>query len=76
MRKFFKKIRKSAHNALISTRCALESHKGEGYVDTGIKALIAVVLGALILSSLYVLINDDIDGSVYARIIGILTYRG
>ena len=38
----------------------VESTVGEAYVDTGVKVLIAVVLGALVLTLLYALFNDTI----------------
>ena len=34
-------------------KTALENKKGEGYVDTGVKIIIAVVVGAVILGGLY-----------------------
>ena len=37
----------------------LDQH-GEGYVDTAVKILIAVVLGALLLAGLYTLFNDTV----------------
>ena len=43
-KKFFKKVTRKLDNALINATCALESRKAEGYVDTGVKILIAVVL--------------------------------
>lgn len=56
MKKFFKKISRKVDSAMISAKCALESRKGEGYVDTGVKILIAVVLGALVLSLLQLIV--------------------
>ena len=38
----------------------LQDTSGEGYVDTAIKILIAVVLGALLLAGLYALFNDTV----------------
>ena len=38
----------------------LKETSGEGYVDTAIKILIAVVLGALLLAGLYALFNDTV----------------
>lgn len=39
----------------------LQDTSGEGYVDTAIKILIAVVLGALLLAGLYLLNQDWYD---------------
>ena len=46
--------------ALTRVVCAFTSKKGENYVDTGLKILIAVVLGALLLAGLYLLFNGTI----------------
>ncbi|MFI3228445.1 MAG: DUF6133 family protein, partial [Clostridia bacterium] len=40
------------------TRLVLANERGENYVDSGVKILIAVVLGALLLAGLYTLFND------------------
>ena len=74
MKKFFKKLNRKVDNALINAKCALESRKGEGYVDTGVKILIAVVLGALVLSLLYALINDTVLPKVTEKVNSIFTY--
>jgi hypothetical protein len=36
----------------------LKDTRGEGYIDTAVKILIAVVLGALLLAGLYALFGD------------------
>lgn len=48
MKKFLDKLRRGANNLAIGAKCALQTRKAEGYVDTGVKILIAVVLGALV----------------------------
>ncbi len=50
--------------------------KGEGYVDTGVKILIAVVLGALVLSLLYTLFNTTIMPSVKSKVESMFSYSG
>ena len=74
MKKFFKKLNRKVDNAMINAKCALESRKGEGYVDTGVKILIAVVLGALVLSLLYALINGTVMPKVTEKVNSIFTY--
>ncbi len=74
MKKFFKKMNRKVDSALINAKCALECRKGEGYVDTGVKVLIAVVLGALVLSLLYALINDTVLPKVTEKVNSIFTY--
>lgn len=74
MKNFFKKIGRKVDNAIISAQCALENRKAEGYVDTGVKILIAVVLGALVLSLLYALINGTVMPKVTEKVNSIFTY--
>ena len=74
MKKFFSKVNRKVNNAIISAQTALQSRKGEGYVDTGVKILIAVVLGALILSLLYALLKTGIMTPVTTRITDLFNY--
>ena len=46
----------------------LQDTSGEGYVDTAIKILIAVVLGALLLAGLYALFNDTVLPTLVRRV--------
>ena len=74
MKKFFKKLNSKVDNALISAKCAIENRKAEGYVDTGVKILIAVVLGALVLSLLYALINGTVMPTVTQKVNSMFSY--
>jgi hypothetical protein len=74
MKKLFSKLKSKALKAVASAKNALitmvvlgrRSHKvlannrAEGYIDTAIKILIAVVLGALLLAGLYSLFGDTV----------------
>ena len=53
-----------------------KSKKGEGYVDSGVKILIAVVLGALLLAGLYLIFNDTVLPTLKQRIIDMFNYKG
>lgn len=75
-KKFLKKITRKVDNALINATCALESRKAEGYVDTGVKILIAVVLGALVLSLLYALLKNTVMATVTTKVAGLFNYNG
>ena len=75
-KKFLKKVTRKVDNALINATCALESRKAEGYVDTGVKILIAVVLGALVLSLLYALLKTTVMAMVTTRVAGLFNYNG
>ncbi len=55
---------------------AVSGHAGEGYIDTAVKILIAVVLGALLLAGLYALFNDTVMPTVTKRIIDMFNYAG
>ena len=48
----------------------------EAYVDTGVKILIAVVIGALLLGGLYALFNSTIMPTVTTKIQGLFNYAG
>ena len=75
-KKFFKKVTRKVDNALINATCVLESRKAEGYVDTGVKILIAVVLGALVLSLLYALLKNTVMATVTTKVAGLFNYNG
>ena len=49
---------------------------GEGYVDTAVKILIAVVLGALLLAGLYALFNDTVLPTLTNRVKEMFDYAG
>lgn len=48
---------------------------GENYVDTAVKILIAVVLGALLLAGLYALFGDVVMPTLRQRVIDMFNYR-
>ena len=54
----------------------LQDTSGEGYVDTAIKILIAVVLGALLLAGLYALFGDVVMPTLTQRIQDMFNYAG
>ena len=57
------------------TKAAIDNVKAEGYVDSGVKILIAVVIGALLLSGLYTLFNDTIMPTVTTKIGELFNYK-
>lgn len=54
----------------------LRDKSGENYVDTGVKILIAVVIGALLLAGLYALFNTTIMPTITERITEMFNYKG
>ena len=76
MKKLFKNVTAKIRGTNISAKHTLKNCKAEGYVDTGVKVLIAVVLGALLLEGLYLLFNDVIDPTAYGQIGSLFSYSG
>ena len=58
------------------SRRALAGNSGEGYIDTAIKILIAVVLGALLLAGLYALFGETVLPTLVQRIKEMFNYAG
>ena len=61
---------------IVRTRCALVNCRAEGFVDYGVKILIAVVIGALLLGGLYLLFNDTILPTLTNKIKELFNYAG
>ena len=80
MKKFFNtistKLTAMATRAKTADSTAVTSTEGEGYVDSGVKILIAVVIGALLLGGLYALFNTTIMPTVTTKIQGLFNYAG
>ena len=74
MKKFFNKLQDKANAILVKVKTALENRKGEGYVDTGVKIIIAVVVGAVILGGLYALFDNVILPTLETRISDMFHY--
>ena len=58
------------------TQSILQNKAGESYVDTGVKILIAVVIGALLLAGLYTLFGDVVMPTLTRRITEMSNYTG
>ncbi len=76
MKKFITSIRNKFQSAAARTVVAISNIKAEGYVDSGVKILIAVVIGALLLAGLYALFNNTIMPTVISKIQGLFNYKG
>ena len=72
----FQKIKNKINSAAVKIQTAVMSHKAEGYVDSGVKILIAVVIGALLLAGLYALFNSTIMPTVTSKITDLFSYKG
>ena len=76
----FKKTREALKNkirsAAIFLKTAICNKRADGYVDSGVKILIAVVIGALLLSGLYALFNTTIMPTVTKKVTDLFSYKG
>jgi len=76
MKKFFSNIKSKATEMAVRAKSAIENVRAEGYVDSGVKILIAVVIGALLLAGLYTLFNSTIMPTVTQKIQDLFNFKG
>ena len=76
MKKFFDSIRNKFGKAVTTVKAIVESTTGEGYIDTGVKIIIGVVVGGVILAGLYALFNTTIIPTLTEKISGMFNYAG
>jgi hypothetical protein len=60
----------------VAAKVAVSNNRGEGYIDTAVKILIAVVLGALLLAGLYALFGEVVMPTLEERINEMFNYAG
>jgi hypothetical protein len=76
MKNLMLKTQIKAMNKVYLLKKALTSKSGEGFVDTAVKILISVVIGALILAGLYMLFKDTILPTLTERIKDMFDFKG
>ena len=76
MKKIINSITNKFNSMVVRTQTAIANTRGEGYVDSGVKILIAVVIGALLLSGLYALFNTTIMPTVTSKITELFNFAG
>lgn len=87
MKRFFQKLANAFRSAVetvkiiltrkvAQTKAALTSAVGEGYVDSGVKIIIAVVVGGVLLAGLYALFKTTILPTLNTKITGMFGYTG
>ena len=87
MKRFFQKLANAFRSAVetvktiltrkvAQTKAALASAVGEGYVDSGVKIIIAVVVGGVILAGLYALFKTTILPNLNTEIGKMFNYSG
>lgn len=76
MKKLINKIRNFCNQKAIAAKTAIQSVTGEGYVDTGVKIIISVVVGGVILAGLYALFKPTILPNLNTEIGKMFNYSG
>jgi Na+-driven multidrug efflux pump len=76
MRNMFIKLNELRLGKVTAIKTAVSNNRGEGYIDTAVKILIAVVLGALLLAGLYMLFGDVVMPTLNERIQEMFNYAG
>jgi hypothetical protein len=76
MKKKISSAKKGFACKLLRFYARVSSRRAEGFVDSAIKILIAVVIGALLLAGLYALFGNTILPTVTQRIKDMFNYAG
>lgn len=76
MKKVMSRIKECAAHKRFQIRQALADRCGEGFVDTAIKILMAVVIGALVLAGLYALFDETVLPTLTRRVQEMFNYAG
>lgn len=81
MKKFIKKIKGAftsigvkAQNKVMQAKAAIANTSGEGYIDTAVKIIIGVVVGAVILGGLYALFKTVVLPNMNTQIGNMFDY--
>lgn len=69
-------VRAAAYRLAIRSNTMLAANRAENFVDSGIKILIAVVIGALLLGGLYALFGDTIMPTVTQKVRDMFNFKG
>lgn len=76
MKKLFATIKSKFTGLAVKAETAVANAKAETYIDTGVKILIAVVIGALLLTLLYAVFNETVFPTLTQKIQGMFNYTG
>ncbi len=69
-------VRAAAYRLAIRSNAMLAANRAENFVDSGIKILIAVVIGALLLGGLYALFGETIMPTVTEKVKSMFDFKG
>ena len=75
MKKFFNSIKNKLGKAFATVKATVESTTGEGYIDTGVKIIIGVVVGGVILVGLYALFKNVVLVNLNSEITDMFNYN-
>ena len=73
---FIKKLFSGLTRKANETAVVLTNTRGDGYVSDGLRILISVVVGALLLAGLYALFNSTIMPTVTSKVQALFNYSG
>jgi hypothetical protein len=76
MKKMIRKMQFKMMKVELVARNVMKSNSGEGFVDSAVKILISVVIGALLLAGLYTLFGDVILPTLTQRIKDMFNFAG
>jgi len=76
MKNMLRKANEFITRKAVAVKVAVSNTRGEGYIDTAVKILIAVVLGALLLAGLYALFGEVVMPTLEERINEMFNYAG
>ncbi|OPY55761.1 MAG: hypothetical protein A4E55_02495 [Pelotomaculum sp. PtaU1.Bin035] len=74
MRKLATRLKDHITGKALTARALLRSERGENFVDSAIRILIAVVIGALLLAGLYTLFGETVLPTLTERIEEMFNY--
>ena len=74
MRKLVSKVRNKMTLKVLEAQALLSRKEGENFVDTAIKILMAVVIGALVLAGLYALFGETVLPTLKQRVVDMFNY--
>ncbi|AIQ31455.1 hypothetical protein P40081_27330 [Paenibacillus sp. FSL P4-0081] len=76
MKKWMQVVPKKFAHMRSNAKTVISNRSGEGFVDTAVKILMAVVIGALVLGGLYLLFEGTILPTLTQRIKEMFNYKG
>lgn len=70
------RVERLVFRTVLSVKRLIHEEKAENFVDTAIKILMAVVIGALLLAGLYKLFADTVLPTLTQRVAEMFNYSG